>query len=295
MHSPAVFSLVFLASTSLAVSVNPRQSLYPNNCVPGQACWPTTAQWQAFNQSVNGRLQATVPYASPCFGLLAGGTTTSYNAAQCQYVAQHYADNPPFGLGTTEEPVGPAREALYGACHNLNWENCGASNCWLQSLQPNLPPTGRNCSLGRLSAVYVDSRAYTDVQKTMAFAQAHNIKMSIKNTGADYVGRSTSANSLALWTHNMNNMQYVQNFTAYNCAASNGQNVGIMGAGVVATDAYNFFQGYNMNVIGGAVGSIGTYYLQKYFIRVLTHLQVWLAALVKEVDMVPLVHLTASL
>lgn len=229
------------------------------SCRPGQPCWPTDAQFAAFNASIGGKLYKTQPYAAPCFTFLADGKGSAYNATQCNYVEAHYADYPPGGafFPGAAEPVGPSREALYGACHNLQWETCGASDCLLQSLDPQIPPVGRNCSLGRLSALYVDARSASDVQATQAFTQSHNIKMTIKNTGADYLGRSTSANSLALWTHNMNNLQYYSNFTASDCSAANRQNVGVMGAGVAATDAYNYFNARGFDVVGGAVGSIG--------------------------------------
>lgn len=141
---------------------------------------------------------------------------------------------------------------------NLQWETCGASDCLLQSEAPSVAiPILRNCSLGRLSAYYVNATQASDVVATVKFCNAHNIKMSIKNTGCDYLGRSASANSLALWTHHMSNLDYKPSFTASNCPASNQKNVGIMGAGVVATDAENFFTSKGMQITAGAVGSVG--------------------------------------
>ena len=35
-------------------------------CFPGDDCWPSVSTWDAFNQSVDGRLVATVPLAAPC-------------------------------------------------------------------------------------------------------------------------------------------------------------------------------------------------------------------------------------
>lgn len=46
-------------------------------CFPGDAYWPSTAQWNAFNRTVNGRLIATVPLASACH-------VPNYDAAKCQ-------------------------------------------------------------------------------------------------------------------------------------------------------------------------------------------------------------------
>lgn len=223
MHSlSASVSLALLALAS-ASTLRPRQSGNSNyNCMPGQSCWPTTAEWQAFNRTIGGHLQATVPWAKPCFQ--GNAFNTSYNADQCSYIEAHYADNPV--VGPQGQAVGPFREMQYGSDSQLNWEVCGASECLLQSAAPQIAqPITRNCSLGRLSAYYVNATQPSHVSATIAFAKAHKIYMTIKGTGNDYLGRSSGANSLALWTWNMKNLQYVDNFQGSGCPAANFPNV----------------------------------------------------------------------
>lgn len=188
-------------------------------------CWPTTAQWAAFNATVGGALRATVPWAKPCFQ--GNAYNTPYNADQCAYIEANYADNPV--IGPQDTPCGPARERQYGSFSQLNWEACGASDCELQSAAPPVvQPIIRNCSLGRMSAYYVNATQPYQVQSTIAFCKQHKIFMTTKGTGDDYVGRSSSANSLALWTWNMKNLQYIQGWTASSCPAANYQNVGLV-------------------------------------------------------------------
>lgn len=115
----------------------------------------------------------------------------------------------------------------------------------------------KECSLGRLSSLYVDAREASDVVTAVNFARTHNIRISVKNTGHDYFGRSASPNTLAIWTHNLNSMSYYENFSASNCPAANGQNIGEIGAGTQASDAYTYFTGYNMDITGGNEGSVG--------------------------------------
>lgn len=62
---------------------------------------------------------------------------------------------------------------------------------------------------------------------------------------------------MALWTHNMQNLEYHASFEAYNCPAANAQNVGILGAGVVGKTVVDFFTSQGMQVAIGAVGQIG--------------------------------------
>ncbi|TGJ81410.1 hypothetical protein E0Z10_g7357 [Xylaria hypoxylon] len=85
----------------------------------------------------------------------------------------------------------------------------------------------------------------------------HNIRISIKNTGHDFYGRSSAPDTLAIWTHNLDTMNFYSNFTAHNCPSSNGQNVGELSAGVVAGDAYRFFSNYSMDITGGYEQSVG--------------------------------------
>lgn len=56
----------------------------------------------------------------------------------------------------------------------------------------------------------INVQTVSDVQNGVAFAQANNIPLVIKNTGHDYKGRSSAPNSLALW--------YVSIYTTYNSA-----------------------------------------------------------------------------
>lgn len=52
-------------------------------CFPGDACWPAQAEWATLNSSVDGRLIATVPLASPCHD-------PNYNAALCTGLQQNW-------------------------------------------------------------------------------------------------------------------------------------------------------------------------------------------------------------
>lgn len=48
-------------------------------CFPGDACWPSTEAWEAFNRTVDGKLVKTVPLAAPCHDSRFG----AYNATEC--------------------------------------------------------------------------------------------------------------------------------------------------------------------------------------------------------------------
>jgi hypothetical protein len=50
-----------------------------SNCkiIPGDKAWPSKAEWDNFNQTVGGRLVATVPLGSACHG-------PTFNNATCE-------------------------------------------------------------------------------------------------------------------------------------------------------------------------------------------------------------------
>src|SRR5580700_2318916 len=79
------------------------------NCLPGQSCWPTPAQWAAFNNSIDGSLRVTKPFASPCYL-----SSSDYDPAVCAQVEANYSD-----------PL--TRSNRYGDTQNPQWEVCGAA------------------------------------------------------------------------------------------------------------------------------------------------------------------------
>ncbi|KAH8691337.1 FAD binding domain-containing protein [Talaromyces proteolyticus] len=230
----ALFLFSFIAlSSSASVNTDPGY-----DCRPGQACWPNWQEWQQLNNSVNGNLYQTIPMGASCYT-----SSPLYNAATCDAVVKDYNQSIPRG-------------DYYGQTYWSNWEACGSLSCSLLSSDPE-ETLYQNCSLGRLASYYVDVRNSSHISATLQFAQAHNIRISIKNTGHDFYGRSSVPGSLAIWTHNMNSLQFYKNFTAYNCPSASGLNVGEIGAGVVAGHAYDFFGFHGMDVTGGYEQSVG--------------------------------------
>jgi hypothetical protein len=203
-------------------------------CIPGQSCWPSPSEWNAFNQSISGALKSTIPWAAPCYN--------STSRKECQGVAVDYRD-------------GVERTRQYGSMEFLDWESCGDESCFLNSFSPLSPVSGK-CSLGRLSTYYVEARSSSDISRTLSFVTHHGIRVSIKNSGHDYFGRSNAANSLAIWTHNMKDTQYHKTFTPKGCNTRY-TNVGEIGAGVSAQEAWEFFEPLEMLVTVGAVNSVG--------------------------------------
>lgn len=74
----AFISLPFVSSQAAAAS---RPSC---RCLPTDSCWPKEDKWAKLNQTVGGRLIATVPVAAPCHD-------PTFNAAECQNIKDLWA------------------------------------------------------------------------------------------------------------------------------------------------------------------------------------------------------------
>lgn len=65
-----------LASTAIASPSGDLRSTSSCRCLPGDKCWPAAPAWASLNNTVGGRLIATVPIGSPCHD-------PNYDAAAC--------------------------------------------------------------------------------------------------------------------------------------------------------------------------------------------------------------------
>lgn len=202
-----------------------------SSCQPNSPCWPSLDEWNRFNQTVSGRLRVTQMLASSCFP-----SSPNFDAKTCSDINQNYHN-------------GTFRQETYGALEITQWEACGAANCYPDS-------QGQSCSLGRLSALYVDAETPADVTATVKFIKQHGIRLVVRNTGHDYLGRSAAANTLALRTYKMKKLDYHASFTPKGSATPS-ENVGVMGAGVNAQEAVEYFGSHGMSVTTGGCSSVG--------------------------------------
>ncbi|PYI33323.1 FAD binding domain-containing protein [Aspergillus indologenus CBS 114.80] len=232
-------TLVLSLLVSLSLSLLTSATTDPGyDCRPGQQCWPTQHEWQEFNATVDGNLHKTIPIAAPCYK-----SSPYYDEAACKAVESYYGDS-------------ISRGTHFGQTYWLNWETCHNTGCALLETSPEETLYG-TCSIGRLASFYVIVQTPAHISAALQFARAHNIRVSVKNTGHDYYGRSSIPDTLAIWTHGLNTLNFFFNFTAHNCPSANGQNIGELGAGVVAGDAYRYFNAQGMDITGGYEQSVG--------------------------------------
>ena len=71
---------------SLATFVLASPSVDKCVCLPGQSCWPSSADWSSFNDTVEGRLTAIHPVGQPCHD-------PTFDSSVCQAVTAQYTNS----------------------------------------------------------------------------------------------------------------------------------------------------------------------------------------------------------
>ncbi|KAJ6178970.1 hypothetical protein N7519_009431 [Penicillium mononematosum] len=125
-----------------------------------------------------------------------------------------------------------------------------------------LPTTNASasCTVGGYSSYAVNVSNVAQIQLAVNFARNADIRLVVKNTGHDFNGKSTGAGALGIWTHNLKDIEYYEN---YRGSGYQGPAVK-MGAGVQAFEVYAKGQELGFTAVGGegkTVGVTGGYVL----------------------------------
>ncbi|KAH8896878.1 FAD-binding domain-containing protein [Thozetella sp. PMI_491] len=192
--------------------------------IPGDTNWPRKNDWDALNSTISGRLIATVPAASVCHG-------PGSNEHDCAALKQEW-DFPQPHIFKSGEIMSPY------------WQN--------QSCDP-FTPASSPCTLGNYVSYSINVTGVDDVKAGIFFAREHNIRLVIKNTGHDYLGRSTGKGGLGLW---MQHLKYTNIIKTFSSEHYNGPAMEI-GAGVLSADAYASAREHGLRVVGGGCPSVG--------------------------------------
>jgi FAD/FMN-containing dehydrogenase len=108
----------------------------------------------------------------------------------------------------------------------------------------------------------VAARTAEDVAAAVTFAQEHDLRLAVKGTGHDYLGRSCAPGSLLVWTHHMREITVHDDFAITGGGAAAARVPAItVGAGtrwleayVAATERGRYAQGGGCTSVGAAGG-----------------------------------------
>ena len=214
----------------------------------------TVECFAAFNSS-SPIIRENTPYALPCFSYY-DGRPVERDENACTRIQQNYTS--------------PAyRDSFASGYMNNQGEACvsetdgtGQGQCLLNFDRPADESVflNKTCWQGNIPAYYVEVRSVGDVQEAIKAAKAEGFKITIKNSGHDYMGRSSSRDTLSLWTRNLTAVNRDQSFIPEGCSASS--NISAIdamtvGAGVNNDEVYKFADEQNVTFIGGYAPTIG--------------------------------------
>lgn len=120
-----------------------------------------------------------------------------------------------------------------------------------QSCDP-FQPQSKACTLGNYIRYAVNATSSKDIATALKFAQDKNIRFVIRNTGHDYLGRSTGAGALSVWTHYLKQTKVVN----WNDCYYTGKALKV-GAGVQGFEALEAAHAANLVVVTGECPSVG--------------------------------------
>lgn len=146
------------------------------------------------------------------------------------------------------------RSGQPGAVQHQNW---GSWPLMDESCYPD-SPREEPCGQGKISLYSVLAESVQDIQKTVSFAYERGLRLVIKNTGHDYLGRSSAPDSLQLATHKLDDIQFTDNFVPENCGEKDGYGPAVtIGAGVQLKELYEATAAEGVTVVAGFAHTVG--------------------------------------
>lgn len=65
---------------------------YQCKCYSDNSCWPTTADWNGLNKTVDGALQVAIPPGAACHRKFENSTIGTFNEAACAEVMDNWVN-----------------------------------------------------------------------------------------------------------------------------------------------------------------------------------------------------------
>ncbi|KAH9930523.1 FAD-binding domain-containing protein [Epithele typhae] len=190
------------------------------------------------NLTLGGRVHKAVPFEKPCFSTYEGKRNT----------------------GNYTDPTW--RVNNFGAYMLPQWETCQSSTstegCLLDSANASNPLAinGHNCQLGNIPPYYIQVASPFDVQTALVFSAVTGMRLSVKNKGHDYKGRSSGKGTLSLWMTGLRKMSHDAKFTPELCYGKHYDAITVQ-TGAFTQDVLKFADSVNRTVIAGYHQTIG--------------------------------------
>ena len=198
-------------------------------CGPEDSCWPPRKQWDNLNSTVNGRLIKTVPIGAIC--RYSFENTSYYNPQGCAK------------LKATWNIVDPHLPSSSSTMQQLFANG---------SCDPFDAPTAP-CRVDNYVSYTINVTRQSDVIAGLQFVRDYNIRLVIRNTGHDDLGRSIGHAALGIWLHYLTDIEYEPH---YSSLGYQGPAVRVA-AGVSSGGLIGELNKVGMVAVGGACPTVG--------------------------------------
>ncbi|KAJ7170771.1 hypothetical protein C8R43DRAFT_1059439 [Mycena crocata] len=239
-----LLSVLAVLATSFAAS----SAVSTCKCLPNSPCFPKGPQLAAFSASLSHPLiTGQRPPASVCYT-----NDSDFDVSACAII-QANDGNAAF-LATRINAVQYTN--FQAVINSTAIEECS------YDVQP-----GATCQQGRVPPYAVNATSVSDIQNTLLFASKYNLRLVVRNTGHELMGRSFGVGALELFTHNFGDIKFTDNFIPVGAPKSaTGEHAVTIGAGVQWGTVYALADQHNRLVPGGfspggTVGAAGGWLL----------------------------------
>lgn len=202
---------------------------------PGDAEWPSDKAWSQLNVLTGGRLlNAPTPLAAVCY------LGEDYNATKCAEYTVAQWQRSYLHMVDPIEMMSPVAQGL--------------------TCSPPALYDSHGCTRGGFPKYVVNATEPKHVQLAVNFARNTGVRLVIKNTGHDFLGKSGGKDALSIWTHWMKSIDYIEEYVDEKLGYSGPAFKS--GVGVQAFELYKAAHDKGRVVVGGegeTVGIMGGY------------------------------------
>ncbi|PWI69532.1 hypothetical protein PCL_01179 [Purpureocillium lilacinum] len=196
---------------------------------PSNADWPSADDWARLNKALDGRLIKPTPPAAACHPGQPG-----HDPKRCAEVKKAWE--------TTEFHCGNPVSVLLDQFTNYT--------C--------LPDAAYPCTGDGYPAYVINATTARHIKLGVDFARQKNVRLVVKGTGHDYLGRSVAPGALSIWTHNLKDITYHPGkFRLSGSKKEIRGNAITLGAGVQMYEAYAAADKHKQAVVGGHGTTVG--------------------------------------
>lgn len=198
---------------------------------PGDADWPSDEAWAKLNEVTDNRLltrpepQASVCYNGPLF-----------DAEKCAEMTAVWSSS----YTHFDDPIEMMSPVAQG----------------MTCLPPNVFDS-HNCTRGGFPMYVINATEPQHVQAGVNFARNTGVRLVIKNTGHDFLGKSGGKDSLSVWTHHFKSIDYIEEFVDEEIGYSGPAFKA--GVGVQAFEIYKAAHEKGHSVVGGEGETVGIF------------------------------------